>query len=234
MRQPGTAPVVTWSRAFPAKPARIREARGFLAGLLGDRTAADDAVLCLSEVATNAIQHSRSAGPGGRFSVRAELDGEWLRVEVGDQGGPWTRLIHRDGLRGRGLLILAELAASWGRAGDARTGWRVWFEMHCPAGPKTTIMPQAQPPDGIAAGPAQSGDGHRDRAAQPWIIELDGPRLRQLRQARGLSQAELTGQAGIGLATLTRLERQPRATCRGRTLTRLATALGEHPAALTP
>jgi anti-sigma regulatory factor (Ser/Thr protein kinase) len=142
---------------FPAKPAQIREARGFLAGLLGDRTAADDAVLCLSEVATNAIQHSRSAGPGGRFSVRAELDGEWLRVEVGDQGGPWTRLIHRDGLRGRGLLILAELAASWGRGGDAGAGWRVWFEMHCPvrpAGPKATIMPQAQPPDGTAAGPA--------------------------------------------------------------------------------
>ena len=236
MRQPGTSPVVTWSRAFPADPAQIHEARGFLAGLLGDRTAAADAVLCLSELATNAILHSRSAGPGGWFTVQAELAGERLRVEVGDQGGPWTRLIHRDGLRGRGLLILAELAASWGRAGDASTGWRVWFEMSCPARPagqKSTTMPQAQRPDGRAARPAaSSGDGRPDRAARPWIIDLDGSRLRQLRRAQGLSQAELAGQAGVGLATLTRLERQPRGTCRGRTLTRLASALGEHPAVL--
>ena len=188
MRQPGTAPVVTWSRAFPAKPARIREARGFLAGLLGDRTAADDAVLCLSEVATNAIQHSRSAGPGGRFSVRAELDGEWLRVEVGDQGGPWTRLIHRDGLRGRGLLILAELAASWGRAGDARTGWRVWFEMHCPAARKPrsclrlsrrTASPPARPRAATVTGtgpPSRGSSNWTDRACGSYARPGGCPR----------------------------------------------------------
>ena len=175
MRQPGTAPVVTWSRAFPAKPAQIHEARGFLAGLLDDRTAADDAVLCLSEVATNAIQHSRSAGPGGRFSVRAELDGEWLRVEVGDQGGPWTRLIHRDGLRGRGLLILAELAASWGRAGEASTGWRVWFEMHCPGRPAVDHRTGRTAPAAVAPGPgAVPGGAGRTGRDRPGHLDPAG------------------------------------------------------------
>jgi hypothetical protein len=42
---------------------------------------------------------------------------------------------------------------------------------------------------------------------------------------------ELADQAGISLTTVARLERRPNAPCRGRTLGRLARALGEHPAA---
>jgi len=49
-----------------------------------------------------------------------------------------------------------------------------------------------------------------------------------------MSQEQLAGQAGISLTTVIRLERQPHASCRSRTLARLAAALGEDPAALTP
>ena len=49
----------------------------------------------------------------------------------------------------------------------------------------------------------------------------------------GLSQAELAGKAGVSLTTLARLERRGRTSCRGRTLARLATALGEDPASTT-
>ncbi len=92
VRAAGTAatPVITWARTFPAAPAQVGEARRFLADLLDGGPAADDAILCLSELASNATQHSRSARPGGQFTVRAQLDGPHLRVEVADAGGPWA------------------------------------------------------------------------------------------------------------------------------------------------
>ena len=72
------------------------------------------------------------------------------------------------------------------------------------------------------------------RPAQRWTTTLDGRRLRQLRRQHGLTQARLAGQAGISAATVARLENQPRASCRYRTLARLAAALHAEPAALTP
>lgn len=66
-----------------------------------------------------------------------------------------------------------------------------------------------------------------------WTTTLDGSRLRQLRHQHGMSQEQLADQAGISLTTITRLESQPRAACRCRTLSRLAAALGQPPAALT-
>ena len=83
------APVITWARTFPAVPAQVREARRFLAGLLDGGPAAGDALICLSELASNAVVHSRSSQPGGTFTVRVQLAGQRLRVEVCDQGGPW-------------------------------------------------------------------------------------------------------------------------------------------------
>ncbi len=71
-------------------------------------------------------------------------------------------------------------------------------------------------------------------AAQRWTTVLDGHQLRRLRQQRGLSQERLASQAGISLTAVTRLERQPSAPCRCRTLARLAAALGVQPATLTP
>jgi len=70
--------------------------------------------------------------------------------------------------------------------------------------------------------------------AQRWTTIVDGGRLRQLRRQHGLSQEQLATHAGISLTTIRRLERQPAAPCRGRTLGRLAAALDEEPARLTP
>jgi transcriptional regulator with XRE-family HTH domain len=69
---------------------------------------------------------------------------------------------------------------------------------------------------------------------QRWTTTLDGHRLRRLRHQRGLTQTDLALQAGISLTAIARLERQPHASCRPRTLTRLAAALGEPRASLTP
>ena len=73
-----------------------------------------------------------------------------------------------------------------------------------------------------------------NHGAQRWTTILDGGRLRHLRNQRGLSQERLATHAGISLTTLRRLERQPAAPCRTRTLGRLAAALDEEPARLSP
>ena len=45
-------PVITWARTYPAVPAEVAGVRRFLAGLLDAGPAADDAVLCLSDLST--------------------------------------------------------------------------------------------------------------------------------------------------------------------------------------
>ena len=100
-------------------------------GILDGCPAADDAALCLSELVTNASVHSRSREPGGHFTVTAAIRGGQLQVDVRDEGGPWTQPVRgRDGLHGRGLLIVGQLACDWGRTGDSATGWTVWFTMN--------------------------------------------------------------------------------------------------------
>jgi len=54
-----------------------------------------------------------------------------------------------------------------------------------------------------------------------------GARSGGLRRQQGLTQAVLAARAGISLVTVSKLERQACASCHGRTLGRIAAALGE-------
>jgi transcriptional regulator with XRE-family HTH domain len=63
-------------------------------------------------------------------------------------------------------------------------------------------------------------------------VVADGQLLRQLRREQRLSQDALASRAGISVGTIGQLERQARPSCRGRTLARLAAALGVQPTAL--
>jgi anti-sigma regulatory factor (Ser/Thr protein kinase) len=126
-----TAPLLVWSRVFPAIPAQVREARQFLSAILDSLPTADDAILCLSELAANAVIHSRSREPNGHFCVRVQRHSSHLRVEVSDQGGPWAQPAHTNERNGRGLLIVDQLTRAWGLTGDDRAGWTSWFEMEC-------------------------------------------------------------------------------------------------------
>jgi serine/threonine-protein kinase RsbW len=132
------APSLAWSRAFDGCPRQIREARRFVAGVLDGCAVADDAILCVSELAANAVVHSNSRQPGGRFNVRVAIRrGDCVRVEVQDQGGPWNRRACADGQHGRGLQIVGQLTREWGVSGDRDAGWTVWCEISCahwPAG----------------------------------------------------------------------------------------------------
>jgi serine/threonine-protein kinase RsbW len=134
MRETTTAvPPLAWSRTYPGRADHVGEARRFLASVLDDWPAAYDAILCLSELAANAVTHSNSRGPGGQFTIRASVrQGNRVRVEVEDQGGPWINPACTDGQHGRGLFIVSRLASDWGISGDGRDGWTVWFEIACP------------------------------------------------------------------------------------------------------
>ncbi|MGI8450086.1 MAG: helix-turn-helix domain-containing protein [Streptosporangiaceae bacterium] len=230
---PGIAqqPMQSSSRVFPAHPRQVREARAFLARVLADCPAEHDAVLCLSELASNAVLHSANSKTGGTFTVRAEICPGRAWIAVQDNGGPWVQHDHHDG-RQHGLAIVAELAAAgWGRDGDPLTGWVVWavLEWACP-GPGEQANRKDSTMTSTTDLPATTAT---TRPAQRWTTVLDGHQLRQLRGQHGLSRAGLAAQAGISQATLARLERQPYASCRSRTLARLAAALGEDPARLT-
>ncbi len=110
---------------FPGTPDQVGHARRFLAGIIGDCPQADDAILCLSGLAANAVQHSHSARPGGQFTVRVTRAAGWLRAEVTDDGGPW-RGRPGGGCNGRGLGIVVTVAgdvhiSDIGRTSPART-----------------------------------------------------------------------------------------------------------------
>ena len=66
------------------------------------------------------------------------------------------------------------------------------------------------------------------------MIPVDGRRLRALRQERGMSRNALARRSGISASTVARLEQGQSASCRGRTLVRLAAALEANPKTLTP
>ena len=51
-------------QVFPARPEQVGAARRFVARLLAGTPVADDAVLCVSELAGNCVSHSVSGCPG--------------------------------------------------------------------------------------------------------------------------------------------------------------------------
>lgn len=118
VREVAAGPSWTCSRTFPAVPGEISNARAFLRRVLADCPLSEDAVLICSELCTNAVRHSDSARDGGRFTVRAEVrDGDYLWLEVEDEGGQWAQNQSGDE-GGRGLAIVAELADYWDVRGD--------------------------------------------------------------------------------------------------------------------
>ena len=115
-------------QVLPAGHDQVGVARAFISAILAARPAADDAVLCVSELATNAVLHSASRNPGGTFTVRAAIFDDHVRIEVEDNGGTWDEHPRSDS-RPHGLDIVRELAADCGRDGSPLTGWVAWARL---------------------------------------------------------------------------------------------------------
>ena len=118
------APLAT----YPGRLEHVRQVRADARGLLEGCPAVDEVILCLSELAANAVLHSDSRGPGGTFTVRVKsCPGAHVRVEVEDDGGAWVASAPDPG-SGRGLDIIRVLAAEWGVTGShaGRTVWALF------------------------------------------------------------------------------------------------------------
>jgi anti-sigma regulatory factor (Ser/Thr protein kinase) len=113
------------SRIFPAEPESVRSAREFVRGAIADSQNAADAVLLVSELATNAIIHAKSS-----FAIDVKLQANIVRVEVVDESPILPVLADTPplGSRGRGLGIVNTLARAWGTEARGQ-GKAIWFEI---------------------------------------------------------------------------------------------------------
>ncbi|MEU7044286.1 ATP-binding protein [Streptomyces varsoviensis] len=123
---------------FPRHRRSAGRARAALRQQLTDwkvpNEAAETAVLLLSELVANAVEHGKTS-PGREIEARYELRGGVLRVEVADAGDglPRPRPAAADDEDGRGLALVAAFSERWGtsfrRDGVGKT---VWAELEVP------------------------------------------------------------------------------------------------------
>ena len=123
------------SVTLAGRAGRARLARAFVEGLLGPgHPCGDVAALLVDELFVNSIRHSRSDAPGETVTVAVRTENGVIRVEVTDRSGPGVpepRPAGSDAEDGRGLHLVARLAARWGwlRRGGRTT---TWFELSHP------------------------------------------------------------------------------------------------------
>lgn len=124
------------SVTIPGRPEAVSGVRAFTASLLGrDGSGTSTAVLLVSELVTNSIQHSRSRCSGGIVAVTLIALADGLRAEIHDEGSVTVPTLRRDPPDppdleegGRGLRLVDTLAARWGYCRDAASAV-TWFEL---------------------------------------------------------------------------------------------------------
>ncbi|WP_020137903.1 ATP-binding protein [Streptomyces sp. 351MFTsu5.1] len=96
------------------------------------RAAAEDVLLVVSELVTNACLHAE-----GPDQLRISCDRKVIRLEVSDRGAgqPAPRSPHRAGRPGgHGMFIVQRLCLDWGVVRNpGETGKTVWAELGAPA-----------------------------------------------------------------------------------------------------
>ncbi|WP_329560219.1 ATP-binding protein [Streptomyces uncialis] len=128
---------LTRSKFFLGELQSVRAAREFARALLREWELSGlhgAVVLCVSELATNALLHGAPRDDG--FWLRAGYDGAVLRVEVRD-GGAGVPCVG-EGVpdeSGRGLMLVAASSDAWGVDRDpdgSGSGKAVWCEWKVP------------------------------------------------------------------------------------------------------
>lgn len=141
------------SRTFRANFDAPGAARRFVVetlDLAGVENGIDDVKLVVSELATNSVVHARSD-----FTVSVCVTAEDVCVSVSDDSCEQPALpeTRGDESGGRGLAIVATLAATWGTA-PSGVGKRVWARLSLDA--SGDVDHGSPRPDGLV-----NGSGHR-------------------------------------------------------------------------
>jgi anti-sigma regulatory factor (Ser/Thr protein kinase) len=128
------------SVTLPSDPASVSVARKYVVGILGEwglpdgAPAGDTVALIISELTTNAVQHTFGQSP--TFTIDLQLDcDEQLHIGVTDSHPRWPQrlpaAVQQD--NGRGMMIVRYLAAeSGGRLSVTPTkegGKTVWISL---------------------------------------------------------------------------------------------------------
>lgn len=154
-----------FEQAFGGAPVTVGRARRFVRQVLAEHCdgavpaeTCDDAAVCVSELAANAVRHTRSGGPDGSYRVVVETGpGGRVHVEVRDQGADGVPRVRPDGAGvecGRGLWMCARLGVLGYSPDPPRSpdpaGRRVWVDLPHPA---------PVPASGVSAGVAGGAHG---------------------------------------------------------------------------
>jgi anti-sigma regulatory factor (Ser/Thr protein kinase)/GAF domain-containing protein len=180
---------------LPADGTSPSAARRYVRGFLGDRglwSLADDALLLVTELVTNAVVHA-----GTPSELRLRADGGGLRVEVVDRS-PGSAPVVRgdaDGSRegGRGLFLLDALAQEWGTS-HARDRKSVWFRLG--EGREDAVRPSSS----VLAAPVRD----EMQPALGWLLALPDDLEQRLSPQQVLTELlhRLADTLGVDVATL--------------------------------
>ena len=122
---------VRWEKTYSGLPATVSVVRRDVRDVLGPcpEPVADDVVLVVSELAANAIRHSRSGADGGTYTVRVSHQVTekvpYVWVEVLDQGSPsWDGILRPAPTHG---LAVIEHLSTWMGSDDGPEGQRTVY-----------------------------------------------------------------------------------------------------------
>jgi serine/threonine-protein kinase RsbW len=117
-------------RVFPGRADQIAHARDSTRRAVGACPVLDEAVLLVSELTTNALEHT-ATGDAGSFQVTVYQGEAALLIAVKDDGSDKIPLPSpADALAedGRGLGLVELIASRWGHCND-QEGRTIWFEL---------------------------------------------------------------------------------------------------------
>ncbi|MEC4016260.1 ATP-binding protein [Streptomyces sp. H27-D2] len=132
---------------YPCRPASVPEIRRATREILAEcglQLLSDDAELCVSELASNAVSHGSKDGERQLALAVSTTEAGRLRVEIHDAWDGLPR-VHRAGAddeNGRGLYLVTALATDWGaepRFDGQAPGKAVWFELTLPEKCEPTV-----------------------------------------------------------------------------------------------
>lgn len=153
---PPTDGIRTWEATYTGTADQVRRVRAWVRPLLGSCPVSDEVVMLISELCANAVLHSDSGKPGGRFTVRLRhLPGEWVRAEVQDQGkSTWDGDLARSARHPHGLCLLLTLSTRCGIKHDTRSR-TAWFWIDCPShlASSATALSPVPPRTAVSAPP---------------------------------------------------------------------------------